>query len=231
MHTVARSGIGGIPLPQLARVLHFGRVDMLDRQASDLARLIDDVNSAPIGDLRHRQPGERGQRLFVVERLREHGPNVSEESGLAPRGFRGIAVDAFLFVQRSRRHRSRREVGERLPRLQIHLAEVPRRPIVENQGAGTLESDAHRHHQHRPDALFAIRVELVFEQRLGADVGHRHRIAERHSLRRHSILARLDHAIRERLGHAFRLHNPPLRPVCVVGPDGIAIGHEQLARD
>jgi len=60
---------GRIFLLQLACVLYLGWIDVFDDEPPDVARLVDDIDSAPVGNFRDRQLRNGRQRLLVVERL------------------------------------------------------------------------------------------------------------------------------------------------------------------
>jgi hypothetical protein len=149
------------------------RIDVGNRQPLQLSRRIDDVDGAPVRNLRDGESRHSGQRLFVVEGSRQDRRRIGQERRLPPRGFGGVAPDPQLIVQIRRRDCGRCEVRQCLSRLDIHVAEGTRRPIVEHERPRTFGAEPHRADEHRTDPLFAVGGQLLFEHRLGGHVRHR----------------------------------------------------------
>ena len=65
-------------LLELAGERELERVDVLEGEPLELA-VDEDVDGAPVGDPRHREPRDVGERLLVVERAAEHPAGLGEE--------------------------------------------------------------------------------------------------------------------------------------------------------
>ena len=64
--------------------------------------VIEDVDGAPVGDLRNREPGNPGQGLLVIERLRQDRGRVGEERRLHPGRLSHIPLRPQLVMKVSR---------------------------------------------------------------------------------------------------------------------------------
>ncbi len=106
-------GRGQHRLLELPRELQLERIDVLERQP--LQPVADeDVDGAPVRDPRHREPGDVGERLLVVERAAEHPAGLGEE-GLPLLGdpaFFDVGVRAEPSDDRRRRRRASRPPGQ-----------------------------------------------------------------------------------------------------------------------
>jgi len=66
-HSGGRVEVGRVALVELAAEGDLLRVDMDERHAPQSAAVVDHVDRAPVGELRHDEPGDALERLLVVE--------------------------------------------------------------------------------------------------------------------------------------------------------------------
>ncbi len=69
----------GLVFAQARGRAQLGRIGVRDRHRFARAVLGEQVDRAPVGDLRHGEPGDVAQRLLVVERGGEHVADLREE--------------------------------------------------------------------------------------------------------------------------------------------------------
>ncbi len=137
------------PLEHLHGEPDLRRVDVRHRQALDLPAF-DDVDGAPVGEARDREPRNRGERLLVVERRREQRAGLGEERDPLLRLPLGL-------VERRLVHRERDPVGDQLEEARVLRREVRHllRPGVHD--ADHALPDDERDRDDRPDPAQAKR--------------------------------------------------------------------------
>ena len=229
LDAAARVRIVGIAILQRARHLDAGRVDVRDRQPLDAPLLVDDVDGAPVGDVRNGELGHGPQRRLVVERAAEGAAGLGQERGLPVRPLRPLAALLLQLVQLGGGDRRGGEVGQRARRLHFDVRELVARAEVEHQRAGGVPGDLQRDREHRLDAFGAVGLDALREHRDGVHRFGDQRLGERD---RRDLIALIaaDDAIGKGLGHVVRGADvPPLRGR-VEAPERVAVGRNQRPR-
>jgi hypothetical protein len=201
-HPLTRVRVGGIAPLELAGELQPRRIHVRDRHTLNVVTG-GEIDRAPVGHLRHREPGDGGQRLPGVERRRQHAAGLGEEA---------VPLLGALDVRDVLDHVDREPHG---PRLVEHGRRLHTRPAVlgaavvpvaDGQRLGALA-------QQRPPPR-----EAVVRDRLPQLVEHLEPVADLRRRRRQQLIrARV---AEQAHGGVVRVRQPP---VGRLGGDGV--GH------
>ena len=175
-----RNAVGGVgarsrePLRKLLRPADLLRIGVRDNQPLHAPRLLDDVDGAPVGELRHGERRDVLQRRLVVERRGEDRARLGEEAPLLGRL-------RLLFIEARRGDRSSGEVRERGRGAPFAFGELVPAAVVEGERAEDLLVMDERSGEHRLVPLSCVRSTVCRCQPLGrGDVLGDQRLVERH---------------------------------------------------
>ena len=214
-------GIDGILLGQLVRPLDLLRVGVGDREPFDRAPGADEVDRAPVRELRHRERRDVRQCLFVVERGGQRLGRLGEEAPV-------LGGACLRLVELSGADRGPGESRQRHGDLDLVVLEAPERAEVEDERPLQFAGGAKRRDEHRPDSLGSMRLAV----RLLDPVDLLEVLCDQRAVEVHRPAAdRLGRVLAVRLGDPFGRGERP--GVCceVAQPESVPIRGEDALRE